>query len=167
MMLLPLTQCLRVDQLRASFQKHVSEIIRNINDDICSLVVGIIWRGILVMDKGKGPLFFSKNYFHVGTTVPLKAAQVALNLARVFSTIKNKQKVFAGLTSPIFFEFWQNFAQFFWSLLRVIQILWQNNLGVAMWVFCIRHHTDTGNVHKECLVSCNDHGLAVRLSLQC
>lgn len=103
MMLLPLTQCLRVDQLRASFQKHVSEIIRNINDDICSLVVGIIWRGILVRDKGKGPLFFSKNYFHVGTTGPLKAAQVALNLARVFSTIKNKQKVFAGLTSPIFF----------------------------------------------------------------
>ncbi len=85
--------------------------------------------------QGKGPLFFSKNYFHVGTTVPLKAAQVALNLARVFPTIKNKQKVFAGLTSPIFFEFWQNFAQFFWSLLRVIQILWQNNLGVAMWVF--------------------------------
>jgi len=34
MMLLPLTQCLRVDQLRASFQKHVSEIVRNINDSI-------------------------------------------------------------------------------------------------------------------------------------
>jgi hypothetical protein len=50
MMLLPLTQCLRVDQLRASFQKHVSEIIRNINDNICSMVVDIIWRGILVRE---------------------------------------------------------------------------------------------------------------------
>jgi hypothetical protein len=47
--------------------------------------------------------FFSENNFHVGTTVPLKAAQAALNLARVFSTIKNKIKIFAGLTDPIFF----------------------------------------------------------------
>jgi hypothetical protein len=54
MMLLRLTQCLRVDELRASFQKHVSEIIRNINDNICSMVVGIIWRGILVREAREG-----------------------------------------------------------------------------------------------------------------
>jgi hypothetical protein len=66
----------------------VSEIIRNINDNICSMVVGIIWRGILVRDKGRRAHCSSQRItFHVGTTVPLKAAQVALNLARVFSTI--------------------------------------------------------------------------------
>jgi hypothetical protein len=122
MMLLPLTQCLRVDQLRASFQKHV------------------------------------------GTTVPLKAAQVALNLARVFSTIKNKIKIFAGLTGPIFFK--KNLAKFC-TILLVTTEGYSNPVaeqsGCCHVGICIRHHTDTGKVHRECLVSCNDHGLAVRL----
>jgi hypothetical protein len=107
MMLLPLTQCLRVDQLRASFQKHVSEIVRNINDSILQYGGGYSFGGKFWTGRqGKGAsrfFFFSENYFHVGTTVPLKAARVALNLVRLFSTIFLKTQVFAGLTGPNFF----------------------------------------------------------------
>jgi hypothetical protein len=76
--------------------------MRYINDNICSMVVGIIWRGILVREAREGGIqvvlllreLFSCSSFESSPSGSRSGESFFNNL---------KKSVFAGLTGPTFF----------------------------------------------------------------